>query len=287
MIISVASGKGGTGKTTVAVNFALSLKNVQFLDCDVEEPNAHIFLKPRIQTKIYISLPVPEIIESKCTYCGKCKEVCEFNAIVVLPPTDNSKGQVMIFDHLCHNCGACTLFCPEKAIKEKDKIVGVVESGNSGNIEFIQGKMNIGEVSTPTIINSVKKYLNRRKIVIIDSPPGVSCPFLASVKGSDFSLLVTEPTPFGLHDLIKAVKAIREMKIPFGVVINRFNIGDKEVEKYCEAENIPVLMKIPYNEEFARLYSQGIPYVKHFENLKEEYQLLHKNIEKILCGDRK
>ncbi len=272
MIISVASGKGGTGKTTVAVNLALSLSNVQFLDCDVEEPNAHIFLKPYIKEQKKGYIPVPEIDESRCNYCGKCAKVCVYNAIAVLPSQDGRKGTTLVFAHLCHGCGACSALCPEKAIKEVNREIGIVESGNCGKIEFIHGKLNIGEAMSPPLIRQVKEHINPKKTVIIDAPPGTSCPVVTSVKGSDYSILVTEPTPFGLNDLILAVEVLRKLKIPFGVVINRADLGNNKTEEYCRQENIPILMKIPFKKEIAMVYSKGEPIVKAFPEYKKEFQ---------------
>ncbi len=280
MIISVASGKGGTGKTTVAVNLALSLKNVQFLDCDVEEPNAHIFLKPKIKERKKAFIPVPEIDESKCDYCGKCAKVCVYNAIAVLPGQGEKNGSTLVFAHLCHGCGACSVLCPQKAIKEVDREIGVVESGCCGEIEFVHGKLNIGEAMSPPLIRQVKERVNFKKTVIIDAPPGTSCPVVASVKGSDFCVLVTEPTPFGLNDLILAVEVLRKLKIPFRVVINRSDLGDHRTEEYCRRENIPVLMRIPFKKEIAVAYSKGEPMVKAFPEYKKDFQELYNVIRR-------
>jgi len=275
MIISVASGKGGTGKTTVAVNLALSLNNVQFLDCDVEEPNAHLFLKPDIKDRKIATIPVPNVDESKCNYCGKCRDICAYNAIAVISPDDVIKnGSILIFPHLCHACGGCSLLCPQSAIGEVDKEIGVIEIGNCGDIQFVHGKLNIGEIMSPPLIKQVKEYINPIRTVIIDAPPGTSCPVIASVKGSDFCILVTEPTPFGLNDLILAVEVLRKLGIPFGVVINRSDIGDDKVDLFCQENKIPVLMRIPFEKEIAFLYSRGIPvveekkeYVKRFQDM--------------------
>jgi len=268
MIISVASGKGGTGKTTIAVNLALSLNKVQLLDCDVEEPNAHLFLKPDIKYKKVATIPIPEVDESLCDYCGKCREVCAYNAIVVFPGDENRKGSgVLIFPHLCHGCGGCTLLCPQNAIHEVDKEIGVIEAGTCGDMQFVHGKLHIGEIMSPPLIKQVKGCINPARTVIIDAPPGTSCPVIASVKGSDFCLLVTEPTPFGLHDLVLAVEVLEKMKIPFGVVLNRSDIGDDKVDLFCQENKIPILMRIPFDKEIAFLYSRGITIVEE----KKEY----------------
>jgi MinD superfamily P-loop ATPase len=278
MIISVASGKGGTGKTTVAVNLALSLSSVQFLDCDVEEPNAHIFLKPYIKEQKKGYIPVPEIDESKCNYCGKCAKVCVYNAIAVLPSQNGKKGTTLVFAHLCHGCGACSTLCPEKAIKEVNKEIGVIEIGEAGGIQFIHGKLNIGEIMSPPLIRQVKDYINPTRTVIIDAPPGTSCPVIAAVKNSDFCILVTEPTPFGLNDLILAVEVLRKLKISFGVVINRSDLGNNKTEKYCKQENIPVLMRIPFKKEIAMAYSKGESILKIFPEYRKDFQNLFNTI---------
>ena len=272
MIISVASGKGGTGKTTIAVNLALSIDNVQFLDCDVEEPNAHIFLKPKITKQHEAYIPVPEIDVAKCNYCGKCAAVCVYNAIAILPGQDGEKGTTLIFPHLCHGCGACSALCPKNAIKEVNRTIGIVEIGTCGKMEFVHGKLNIGEAMSPPLIRQVKEHLNLDKTVIIDAPPGTSCPVVASVKGSDYCVLVTEPTPFGLNDLVLAVEVIRKIKIPFGVVINRSDLGNNKTDEYCRQENIKVLMRIPFSKEIAMAYSKGEPLVKVFPKYKKEFQ---------------
>jgi MinD superfamily P-loop ATPase len=243
MIISVASGKGGTGKTLVATSLALSLSDnykIQLLDCDVEEPNANILLHLVMNQSQLVYIPIPKVDETKCTYCGKCAEVCAYNAIAVL------KEKVLVFPELCHGCGACSYLCPESAIAEEGREIGVVEGGDSGNLELIQGKINVGEAMAPPIIREVKKYIDPANIIIIDVPPGTSCPVVESVEGSDFCLLVTEPTPFGLNDLSLAVEVVRKLGISCGVVINRVGVGDEEVERYCHQEGIPILLKKGY-----------------------------------------
>ena len=282
MIISIASGKGGTGKTTVATNLALALTdNVQFLDCDVEEPNAHFFIKPDIEKTEKISIPVPEVDKSKCTFCGKCQKVCAYNAIAVIPPDKETKagGNVLVFAELCHGCGSCTYFCPKDAIKEVDREIGILQKGRKGNFEFVHGKLNIGEAMAPPLIRAVKKKIDSDKTVIIDAPPGTSCPVITSIKGSNFCILVTEPTPFGLYDLTLAVDVLKKMEIPFGVVINRSGLGNEDVDEFCQKENVPVLLKIPFSKEIAAAYSKGEMIIDAFPQYKEMFHDLFKNIK--------
>ena len=273
MIISVASGKGGTGKTTVATNLALSLRNVQLLDCDVEEPNSHIFIKPEIKTKVPSHIPVPEIDLGRCTFCGKCQEVCEYNAMAVL------KDNVLVFPELCHGCGACAYLCPQKAIKEVKRTIGFVEIGARGDLQFAHGRLNIGEAMAPPLIKAVKGYSNPSKTIIIDAPPGTSCPVIESIKGSDFCILVTEPTPFGLNDLILAVEVLRKLKISFGVVINRSDLGNRDTHAYCKKEKIRILMEIPFKKEIAMAYSKGILIIEDLKEYKEKFVSMYKKIK--------
>jgi MinD superfamily P-loop ATPase len=274
MIISIASGKGGTGKTTVAVNLALSIGNCQFLDCDVEEPNAHIFLKPRIVESRPVGLPVPQVDFEKCTYCGKCGEVCQFSAIAVI------KKNVLTFPELCHGCGACSLLCPANAITEVDRQIGVLEIGRSNGIRFIHGILEISEAMSPPLIRAVKEAARNTGITIIDVPPGTSCPVVEAIKGSDFCLLVTEPTPFGLNDLILAVETLRVLEVPFGVVVNRSDVGDDKVDDYCLTEDIPILMKIPMDRDLAVAYSKGTPLVVAKPEWKAKFVRLLDDITK-------
>lgn len=274
MIISIASGKGGTGKTTIASSLALSIPDsLQFLDCDVEEPNAHFFLKPDIQTIKKVSIPVPEIDEERCDFCGKCAQVCAYNALAVL------RDKVMVFSQLCHACGGCTLLCPKEAISEVDREIGVIEVGKNQQLQFIHGKLNIGEAMAPPLIKEVKRHINPTRTVIIDAPPGTSCPVIEAVKGSDFCILVTEPTPFGLNDLVLAVEVLRKLTIPFGVMINRFDIGDKEVEGYCVKEDIDILMCIPFKREIAFAYSEGTALVEALPQYKKDFLNVYKKIK--------
>jgi MinD superfamily P-loop ATPase len=283
MIISVASGKGGTGKTLVATSLALSLSDnykVQLLDCDVEEPNANILLRLAMHQSQPVYIPIPKVDETKCTYCGKCAEVCAYNAIAVL------KNKVLVFPELCHGCGACSYLCPEAAITEEGREMGIVERGGSGNLELIQGKLNVSEAMAPPVIREVKKYIDPANIVITDVPPGTSCPVIETVKGSDFCLLVTEPTPFGLNDLALAVEVVRELGIPCGVLINRVGVGDEEVERYCHQEGIPVLLKIPLDRKIAMLYSQGIPLIEGMPWWRKEFLRLFQDIKDIIAASR-
>jgi len=275
VIISVASGKGGTGKTTVAVNLSLSIPNVQLLDCDVEEPNAHIFIKPKIDSKLFVSIPVPKVDKSKCNYCGRCAGVCEYNAIAVL------KDNILVFSELCHGCGACSTLCPQNAIKEVDREIGLVEIGTKGDLQFGHGRLNIGEAMSPPLIRAVKEHSNPARTVIIDAPPGTSCPVVASIKESDFCVLVTEPTPFGLNDLVLAVEVLRKLKIPFGVVINRSDLGNKDTHDYCKKNNIPILMEILFKKEIAIAYSKGETIVEAFPEYRHQFSELFKMIKKI------
>jgi len=279
MIISVASGKGGTGKTLVATSLALSLKDrdkVQLLDCDVEEPNAHVFLKPVITSSESVYIQVPKVDEDKCTYCGKCAQVCAYHAIAVLGE------HVLTFPQLCHGCGACSYLCPENAITEEGREGGVVEWGYSDGIEFAHGKLNVGEAMAPPVIRKVKEQASNNGVVIVDAPPGTSCPVVESIRGSDFCILVTEPTPFGLNDLILAVKTVRELNIPFGVIINRVGVGYGDVEKYCLEENIPIMLTIPLDTEIARLYSKGIALVEGIPQWKSSFIEVLDGIREIL-----
>ncbi|MGB6872976.1 MAG: ATP-binding protein [Dehalococcoidia bacterium] len=283
MIISVASGKGGTGKTLVATSLVLALSDkakVQLLDCDVEEPNAHIFLHLDMNQSHPVSIPVPKVDETKCTYCGKCAEVCAYNAIAVL------KGKVLVFPELCHGCGACSYLCPESAITEEGREIGMVERGNLGNMEFIQGKLTVGESMAPPVIKEVKKHIDPMSIVIIDVSPGTSCPVVESVKGSDFCLLVTEPTPFGLNDLSLAVEMLKKLGIPCGVVINRDSVGDDEVEHYCHEQGIPILLKIPLDREIAKLYSKGIALIEGMPQWRKTFIGLFEDIERMVMTER-
>ncbi len=277
MIISIASGKGGTGKTTVATNLAVSLESdVQILGCDVEEPNAHLFIRPTFEEVKTITTPVPEVDMDKCTLCGKCEEICQFKAIVVVAET------VLPFHELCHSCGGCLEVCPEKAITETGREIGVIEKGNKNGLEFVHGKLRIGEAMSPPLIKKVREYTRSDILTIIDAPPGTSCPVITSMTSADFILLVTEPTPFGLHDLKLAVGAVKILGIPCGLVINRSDMGDDKVKAYAEQEDLPILMEIPFDRRIAEAYSRGKLIVEAMPEWKERFSELYLRIEKIV-----
>jgi len=276
MILAAASGKGGTGKTTVAVNLARILSNpVQLLDCDVEEPNARLFLDGEFRGSEIVSIPIPEVDETLCNACGECGAFCRYHAIVSL------KTKPLVFPDMCHGCGGCTLVCPLGAIREIGRPIGVVETFQSGNVTLIHGRLNIGAAMAPPLIRAVKSRLRNGTDAILDAPPGTSCPVITTLRGADLAILVTEPTPFGLHDLKLAVEVVREIAVPFGVVVNRSGIGDDRVQAFCAREEIPVLLEIPDDRRIAEAYSRGemiveaLPeYRKHFERLLRNVQAL-------------
>lgn len=275
MKIAVASGKGGTGKTTVSVNLALSLEHVQLLDCDVEEPDCNIYLQLDLEPLEDVYLPVPEIDREKCTFCGKCAEFCKYNALAVFPK------DALVFTDLCHGCGGCSILCPVDAITEREKSIGILEHGKAGNVEFIRGVLNIGEAMATPVIKALKEKIKSTS-VILDSPPGNSCPVIETVSDCDFCILVTEPTPFGLHDLKMAVELTRVLEVPCGVVINKAGIGDNTVEMYCQKEDIPVLLEIPHSREIAVLCSKGIPFTEKILGWKEAFQHMYSTLEGIV-----
>lgn len=276
MIISVASGKGGTGKTTVAAGLASIIKDSVYLDCDVEEPNGHLLLNPEIVSVESSVKLLPEIDYNICTFCGTCVDVCEFNALV------NLKFEIVLFEEMCHSCGACGFFCPSHAISERKKEIGIVRTGkySDGNI-YTGGILNIGEVTAVPLISEVKKKIDPAKTNIIDSPPGTSCSMVDAVKNSDYCILVTESSPFGLSDLKLAVEVLRTLGIPFGVVINKYNSAFTETEKYLKESNIDLLLKIIFDRKYAEAYSTGCLPSERFPELKKDFISLYKRIVEI------
>lgn len=255
MKIAFASGKGGTGKTTLATNMAASIaaenERVAYVDCDVEEPNGHIFLPPVTTKDSDVTVMVPAIDKERCNLCGICTDVCEFNAIAILGP------EPLVFPSLCHSCGACVELCPEQAITEIPRNIGKIKKGTSRNLEFFSGQLNVGEAMAPPVTRELKKKLPGDYIVIIDAPPGTSCPVIEAIKHSDFVVLVTEPTPFGLNDLALAYEMLVKLNLQFGVVINRSDIGDDRVGKFCRDKNIEILVELPFSKAVAKAYSDG------------------------------
>ncbi len=287
MKITVASGKGGTGKTTVAINLLLTIAGLAdapapltFLDCDVEAPNAHIFLKPALDEKMQVGLKVPEVDIDRCTLCGTCAEVCAFNAIAVIG------SQVLVFPELCHGCGSCTYNCPEDAIREVLRPTGRLEwgavNGAGAPVHFGRGVMNVGEAMATPIIRKLKAQGIAERdgaLTILDAPPGNACPVVETMRGSDFVVLVTEPTPFGLHDLRVAVDVAREeLGLPVGVVINREGVGDAGVETFCAEADVPVLMRIPLDRRIAEAYADGVPMVEALPAYREQFAALYTRI---------
>ncbi len=287
MNITVASGKGGTGKTTVATSLALSLAegageapDLLFLDCDVEAPNAHLFLEPRFERREEVNILIPQVDQEACTHCGRCAEVCPWHAIAVVGT------KALVFPELCHGCGSCTLACPEGAISEVPDRLGLIEAGPArAGIRFGRGMLDVGKPMAVPIIHQLKKWMPAQadQIRIIDASPGTTCPVVESMKGADFVLLVTEPTPFGLHDLRLTVEVTQVLDLPVGVVINRSTIGDERVDDYCQETGLPILMRIPLDQRIAEGIARGIPLIdarpEYADRFRQMYQRMLSNEE--------
>ncbi|MCK4563600.1 MAG: ATP-binding protein [Verrucomicrobia bacterium] len=276
MKIAIASGKGGTGKTTISAALAFSVScPVRLLDCDVEEPNSHFFIQPKIQRKEKVYSLVPTVDAEKCTGCGECGRVCQFSAIISLG------SKTMVFPELCHSCGGCARICPTGAITEVRKEIGTIVIGAHGEIEFVSGRMDVGQAMSPPIIRAVKQHERTDGLTILDCPPGTSCPFITAVKGCDAALLVTEPTPFGLHDLKLAVDTVRELNIPFGVVVNRSIAKENRIAHYCREEGISLLLQIPEDRRVAEAYSRGKTLTAVLPEMRAKLVALVKDITEI------
>jgi len=253
-IVAVASGKGGTGKTTVATNLAVAAATdheVAYVDCDVEEPNGYLFLNPLFEGRRAVYVSVPVVDPGKCTACGACGEICQFSAILVIA------GQVMTFENMCHGCGGCLLVCPTGAIAETGREIGVVEEGRAGGVSFVHGRLRVGEAMSPPLIRAVRSAAGNRGLQIIDAPPGTSCPVISAIRGVDFVLLVTEPTPFGLHDLDLALGMVRQLGLPHAVVVNRAVSGNSLARDFCRERAVRILAEIPDDRRVAAAYSRG------------------------------
>ncbi|MHB1483792.1 MAG: nucleotide-binding protein [Saccharofermentanales bacterium] len=274
MTIAVLSGKGGTGKTTVSASFAIAVKPSQYVDCDVEEPNGYIFLKPEITQSVPVEVKIPFAVEALCKGCGDCARACQFNALAV------TSGKLLVFPEICHHCGACLIVCKPKALFERMRTIGVIEMNEDRT--FIQGKLGIGEPVAVPIIKEIKKYIRKDVPVILDCSPGASCTVVQSLKDSDYCLLVTEPTPFGLHDLKIAVLLVLEMNLPFGIVINKASGDSKIIKEYCNKEGLEILMEIPYSKEIAKAYSKGILPVEENTEWKKRFELVYDRIRENL-----
>lgn len=272
--VAIASGKGGTGKTTIAVNLATALERpVRLLDCDVEEPNAHLFLRPEVHAREEVSLLVPRVDEESCTHCGDCARACRYHAIVTFGALP------LVFPELCHGCGACSWACGPSAIEEVPRSIGTVHTGSAGRVELVWGTLNVGQPMAVPVIRAVKRRSDRSRLTLLDCPPGTSCPMVAAVRSADFVLLVTEPTPFGVHDLGLAVDTLAQLGLPSGVVINRSGAADYLVEQFCQARGLPILMRVADDRRIAEAYSRGVLAIEAVEGLVPRFRGLFDAIE--------
>ncbi|MDZ7816839.1 MAG: ATP-binding protein [Planctomycetota bacterium] len=273
--IAIASGKGGTGKTTVAVNLALAAnRELTLLDCDVEEPNAHLFLKTEWNARKPVKLRKPVVKSEECISCGRCAEACKFNAIVVAKTA-------MVFYELCHACGGCSLICPTDAIEEEEREVGSTRTGICGKLTVADGYLNVGEPQAPPVIAAVMEHYEPSLPVIIDAPPGTGCSAVETINNCDFALMVTEPTPFGLNDLELSLEMAEKLEVPSAVLINRSDLGDGDVKDLCSARGVEVVGEIPFDRKLAEAYSRGIPAVEADEHYREFFSVLYEKITEL------
>lgn len=279
LTITIASGKGGTGKTTIATNLAYvlqALREVQFIDCDVEEPNSHLFLQPEFRGNEEIGINVPVVNQAKCLHCSRCSDFCVFNALALLGK------ELLVFPELCHGCGGCSFICPAQAISEEKRIIGWHDWGQAQGMEFLQGRLKVGTPLAPPIIKAMKTKVSAEKLTIIDAPPGTSCSMVATIYGSDYVILVTEPTPFGLHDLQLAYQVVRKLNLPCGVVINRADLdlgsAREQIAEFCAKEGVPILLEVPFKREYATCYASGELLVTRFPELTTGLESLFQRI---------
>jgi len=276
--ISIAAGKGGTGKTLVATSLAVALngagsRGTELLDCDVEAPNAHLLLCPHIAHRQPVTVRVPQVSKPLCTHCGRCAEVCQFSAIAVI------RDAVVTFPELCAGCGACAFICPADAIIEVEREVGVLDKGvTDEGIDFYQGRAHVGEQRSGPVIRAVKGQIHADAVTIIDAPPGTACPMQETIADTDYCILVTEPTPFGLSDLGAAVETCRQLRVPCGVIVNRDGIGNAPIGEYCAREGLPILLRIPHERQIAEAYSRGDTLVHAFPEWQAPLRRIHESI---------
>jgi MinD superfamily P-loop ATPase len=256
MNIAVLSGKGGTGKTFVSVNLSCVAGRAAYVDCDVEEPNGHLFFKPQITRKTPVTVSIPQVDAAKCTGCRVCVDFCQFNALALI------RQKLMVFQEICHSCGGCVLFCPEKALEERQREIGRIEEGQTGRVSFLSGCLNTGEVSGVPIIRKMMSMLPGECTAVFDCPPGSACAVMESILKADYCLLVAEPTLFGVHNLAMVHELVRLFGKPFGAVLNKCLPGSNPAQRFCEEHNIPVLAKIPYDQKLGRINSQGLVAVR-------------------------